>query len=72
MHGVCIRSIVDSSWVTECFRYDSRKSTGGEKMFFTEEDKLMHGMLCNNVYSLRGLLQVDKNKKGFEQTHAKE
>ena len=41
-------------------------------MFFTEEDKLMHGMLCNNVYSLRGLLQVDKNKKGFEQTHAKE
>jgi hypothetical protein len=29
-------------------------------------------MLCNNVHSLRDLLYADKNKKGHEQTHAKE
>lgn len=41
-------------------------------MIFTEKDKTMHNMLCKNVYSLRDLIYVDKNKKGYEQTHAKE
>jgi hypothetical protein len=41
-------------------------------MFFTEDDKIMHGTLCKNAYSLRDLLNADKNKKGYEQTHAKE
>lgn len=41
-------------------------------MFFTEEDKIIHGMLCNNSYSLRELLDADITKNGYDQAHAKE
>lgn len=41
-------------------------------MVFTEMDDKMHGMLCNNVYSLRGLLSIDNLKKGYQQTNVKE
>jgi hypothetical protein len=41
-------------------------------MFFTEEDNYMHQLLCSNVYRLRDLLSIEKNKKGYEQPNVKE
>mgnify|MGYP000925806276 CR=1 FL=1 len=41
-------------------------------MFFTEQDNIIHGMLCNNSYRLRELLKTDPCKKGYEQTNARE